>query len=147
MHYKNNNRPHGGNQMSRIDSAKKLLERIARQINNFEPTDEDWPERLHDIASRLGKLDGWFIPNGKENVWKTTYISVIDGDESNTVGISTDELRSSIPDELTKPETPAQKYERITGKHGVWMSGTGARYTNDYVAWLESGQPNEWKGE
>jgi hypothetical protein len=132
--------------MSQIDSDKKLLERIARQINNFEPTDEDWPERLRDIASRLGKLDGWklFRPD------LTTYGGfIIRANNKKDYCIDHQDLLASIPDELTKPETPAQKYERITGKEARQHIGDpyGYVHTEYYVAWLEAGQPDTWKGE
>jgi len=71
-------------------------------------------------------------------------------------GISNRDLIASIPDELTKPETPARKYERITGKKYYEMviiqtedgeSIFEHRVTKDAQAWLEAGQPDTWKGE
>jgi hypothetical protein len=129
--------------MTQTDSDRNWLNHIAdeRELVSYSP-------RLRDIASRLGKLDGW----REYDINLRSHLGfVIARKNDQDYIISNADLLDSIPDE-PKPETPAQKYERITGKKAYYFSKLLGEEipTIDYVAWLEADKPDDWpknKGE
>jgi hypothetical protein len=160
--------------MNQIDDDKSWLNWLADtdELVAFSP-------RLRDIASRLGKLDGWeTVDNLKHekqgfNCWvtdgKIIFISAYSEknmgygdygrlDCDNDYFSATHYIKLSeptIPDE-PRPETSAQKHERITGNKafvGIIESGSGYTFRvakENYLEFLEADKPDDWpknKGE
>jgi hypothetical protein len=107
--------------------------------NHFTPF---LPQTLRAIASRLGKLDGWEEWDPEIHMCCDT--TVLDC-ERGSFAIRSYDLMQTLPDE-PKPETPVQKYERITGEKAYyWSKLLGEEMPKlDYIAWLEADKPDDW---
>jgi hypothetical protein len=124
---------------NQIDQDKEWLNALASGV--FKCLGHDINDKLRDIASRLGKLP-WVIndhsktTDGRWFKWVTP---------KRIMAILESDIEASFPDE-PKPETSAQKYERITGEKAYyWSKLLGEEMPKlDYIAWLEADKPDDW---
>jgi hypothetical protein len=149
--------------MNQIDDDKSWLNWLADtdELVAFSP-------RLRDIASRLGKLDGWKdirldCPPEGVRIIACAYGEIVLGYWYNSENAiwDTNEIGSGskyaikhwmplpeLPEAVTAPETPAQKYEMITGEKAYYKDPHGNPTCGlpmpDYIAWLEADKPDDW---
>lgn len=127
-----------------MNENKQLADGVRRIARDPRMLTDD-KKILTDAADRLEnpKLDGWEVYKGEKPL---NYYGPYMTESGIQYQINRKLLLATISDELTKPETPAQKYERITGRKACqhYDSNGGLHTIHEYIAWLEAGMPDEW---
>jgi hypothetical protein len=135
---------------NQIEKDREWLNTLASGV--FKCLGHDINDKLRDIASRLGKLDGLCVRLKHSLAGTSSYAerSICDkhiGKAARKRWYDNMELITEADNFLfdePKPETPAQKYERITGDDGRITRAGVLTWEEDYVEWLEADKPNDW---